>query len=184
MTVLSEVILNVARLLAHELGEYEVAGEGLLMPSAALLEADGLKLAAPLAWQLTVRSSGGDDDFILEGTVSGVAVMECRRCLDPVEVPIRSSFYYPMVYRASRQPLTLIEGADGDDALLFGHPQIDFTELITELFSIDLPLTVLCREDCRGLSPAGVNLNRHPEAAKEAVHEAPSPFAVLKDLKL
>jgi uncharacterized protein len=181
----AEVVLNVAQLLAHDPSEYEVRGEGLLMPSDELLKADGLRLAEPLRWELVVRNAGGDDDFILEGFVSGVAVLECRRCLDEVRVASSAEFYYPMIYQASRKPLTLIEADDEDELLIFGHPEIDFTELITQLFTIDLPLTVLCQEDCKGLSASGVNLNRYPEAADEAPADEPaSPFDVLKDFEV
>jgi uncharacterized protein len=181
----SEVVLNVAQLLAHDPIDYEVRGEGLFTPSDELLKVNGLKLAEPLKWELIVRNAGGDDDFILEGSVSGVALLECRRCLDEVQVVSSAEFYYPMIYQASRKPLTLIEADDEDDVLLFGHPEIDFTELVTQLFAIDLPLTVLCQEDCKGLSASGVNLNRHPEAADDAPADEPaSPFEALKDFEV
>lgn len=182
-----DATLNLSSLLSHDPGSYEVSGEGALMPEAALLEADGLRLDVPLEWQLEVQSTGGDDDFILTGKVAGTALMECRRCLEDVPVALESSFIYPMIYRPGAEGLELLETEEDEDTLVFGQPQVDFAELLTQLFAIDLPLTALCREECRGLSAEGVNLNLHPEAAERPEAEPDdeaSPFAPLKKLEL
>ncbi|MFN2323969.1 MAG: hypothetical protein ABR510_13560, partial [Trueperaceae bacterium] len=53
--------INLTALLRRAPGsDDEVADEGLLEPTADLLAADGLRLAAPLAWSLTVTRIGGD----------------------------------------------------------------------------------------------------------------------------
>ena len=190
MSVQQDATLNLATLLKldPELGE-EVHGEGEFMPSAALLEADGLRVAEPLQWQLTVRASGGDD-YILTGNVAGSVVQECRRCLTEVATRVRSNLVYPMHYqpRKSRggEVLTLLENDDEDDTLVFTQPEVDFAPLLVQLFAIESPLTVLCKEDCRGLSLDGVNLNDHPEHAAPAQPEpgTPSPFAALKEIEL
>lgn len=188
MSVRNDATLNLSRLLHKDSTEYEVSGEGLLAPDADLLAANDLRLGEPLEWTLTVRGTGGDDDFLLEGEVRGTALMECRRCLDDVPVEIETDLIYPMIYRPGSGELTLVETEEDDeDVLSFGRPDVDFANLLTQLVAIDLPLTALCREDCRGLSSAGVNLNEHPEAAEDdAEEERPeeSPFAALKKLEL
>ena len=184
--VSADATLNLSSLISRDPSQYEVSGEGLLEPSEELLELDGLRLAEPIDWELEVRSTGGDDDFVLTGSAAGVAVMECRRCLDEVEVESVSNLVYPMVYRPGTEGLVLLENDDDEeDVLVFGKPEVDFASLITQVFAIDLPLTALCRDDCKGLSSDGVNLNEHPEheAPKEET-DAPSPFAVLKDLEV
>ncbi len=179
-------ILNLAQLLGGDVGAYEVEDEGLLTPDDDLLTADGLRLLEPLSWHLTVRSTGGDDDFILEGETSGVALLECRRCLEDAAVEVHSSFIYPMIYRPGSEELILLENdEDEEDTLRFGKPEVDFAPLITQLFAIDLPLTALCKDDCRGLSPDGVNLNDHPEHVSEDLPSGTaSPFAALKDFEV
>ena len=181
-----DAILNLASLLKQDLDAgSEVEGEGLLMPEGALLEADGLQLAEPLEWHLSVRSMGGDDDYLLMGDVSGTAVQECRRCLTDVATTLHTDLIYPMEYKVGSGNLTLKEGEDEEDTLIFGKPEVDFAPLLTQIFAIDLPLTVLCKEDCKGLSLDGVNLNDHPEHETVVQDEQPqSPFAVLKDLDL
>ncbi len=184
-----DALLNLAPLLNRAPGSAdEVTGEGALEPEPALLEADGLTLGGPLAWQVAVRNTGGDDDFIVEGTVSGTAVLECRRCLSEVRTEAQAEFVLPMEYRAGESDLRLDEiTEDDEELLLFGHPEVDFAPLLAQLFAIELPLTVVCREGCKGLSLDGVDLNEHPELEDEDPQRhqaASSPFDVLKDLDI
>lgn len=179
--------LNLANLLSHAPGaDSDVEAEGLLEPTPEALEELGLRVEGPLAWRVAVRNTGGDDDFIVTGEVEGTAVIECRRCLTEVPTPVHSSFAYPMIYKPGADELTLIEDDEADEDLLaFGRPSVDFAPLLTQVFAIDQPLTALCREDCRGLSVDGVNLNEHPDhEAPRQTEPEPSPFAVLKDLDL
>src|SRR5690554_5761395 len=164
-----DATLNLASLLHHAPGsELEVEAEGLLEPAEELLVADGLRLAGAIAWHVRVINTGGDDDFVADGTIDATAVMECRRCLTDVQVHVGTDFVYPMSYRPSDQPLRLEELEDEEEELLvFGRPEVDFAPLLTELIAIEVPLTALCREDCRGLNLDGVNLNEHPELADD-----------------
>lgn len=179
-----DATLNLASLLHHAPGsESEVEAEGVLEPSDELLVADGLSLDGPLEWRVRVVNTGGDDDFIVDGEVSGTAVLECRRCLTEVPIELETDFVYPMTYRPSTAPLTLDElDDDEEERLVFGDPQVDFAPLLTQLFAIEAPLTALCKESCLGLNEDGVNLNEHPELAKASDKlQAPSPFAALSD---
>lgn len=166
----------------------EVRGEGLLAPADELLDADGLRIRGPLEWELTVVNAGGDDDYVLEGSVNGTAINECRRCLTDVDTDVETSFVYPMKYRPSDRPLTLDEfDEDGDeDVLVFGSPQVDFAAFLTQMLAIEQPITVLCKPDCLGLNEEGVNLNEHPELAPKAQREeqSKSPFSALRDIDL
>lgn len=190
-----DALLNLSRLLSHAPGtDPEVEGEGLLAPSEAQLAEAGLRLGGPLHWRVLVRSTGGDEDFLAEGEVDGTAVMECRRCLTEVDTEVETNFLYPMVYRPAQEAdLALLETPVGDvedaledeDVLAFGRPEVDFAPLLRQVFAIDLPLTALCREECRGLATDGVNLNEHPDHVPEGeIPEEESPFAALKDLDL
>ncbi len=181
MTVSATATINVSSLLVHDVSEYEAHAEGQLIPDAKLLEVVGLHLKEALQWQVIVRSTGGDDDFILEGSVSGKAWMDCRRCLEAAEVDLAASFIYPMVYKPGQTELMLEQVPDEEDRLVFGKPLIDLTELLTQLTAIELPLTALCREDCKGLSPEGINLNEHPEVQAAPDSMPNSPFGKLKD---
>jgi uncharacterized protein len=182
--------LNLTSILRQAPGsDDEVFEEGLLDPPAALLEADGLRIPAPLAWSLTVRRTGGDDeDFLLEGEVEGSVLLECRRCVRDVTVEVHSDLFFLMRHNPSQTEPLRVEGDDeiDDDVLVFGPPVVDFAPLLLQFLAIDVPLTALCREDCKGLSIDGVDLNEHPDhvPAGERPVEPDSPFSALKDLDL
>lgn len=186
----SDATLNLSALLTNAPGApLDVRGEGLLEPAHDLLDSDGLRLAGPLQWRLSVVNAGGDDDFVLEGSVKGTTVTECRRCLTDVETETRASFVYPMQYRPSDRPLQLDEfDEEGkEDVLVFGAPEVDFASFLTQLVAIEQPIAALCKDTCLGLNEEGVNLNNHPELADEAKPEEPaaaSPFEALRDIDL
>lgn len=182
-----DAVLNLSSILSHAPGApTEVVGEGLLTADEAVQREYGIQLVEPMRWELTVRSTGGDDDYIVEGSIAGAAIIECRRCLKPVTAEASGSFVFPMVYDPAQDAsLTLVESEEEDELLSFGQPSVDFGPLLAQMFAIELPLTVLCKDACRGLSIDGVDLNVHPDhepPRREA--EEPSPFEVLKDLEL
>ncbi len=186
----SDATLNLSSLLTHSpSAPLDVRGEGLLVPDHELLDNDGLRLAGPLEWRLTVVNAGGDDDFVLEGSVKGTTVNECRRCLTDVETEVRASFVYSMQYRPSDRPLELDDTDEEgkEDVLVFGAPEVDFASFLTQMLAIEQPLTVLCKAACLGLNEEGVNLNEHPELAPQHSPEEPkpeSPFTALRDIDL
>jgi len=129
----------------------------------------------------------GTGEIVVRGAVQGMLAQECRRCLTEVVTAARATFVMPMLYLASEEGLRLDEVSDDDEErLVFGRPEVDFAPLLAQLFAIELPLTALCREDCKGLSLDGVNLNEHPELqeADRARRDAASPFEALKDIDL
>jgi uncharacterized metal-binding protein YceD (DUF177 family) len=170
---LSSAVLNLASLLRHDLttgGEAE--GQGEFMPDPAW-HSDELTFSEPLEYDLNVRTAGGDD-FILTGTVSGAVDLPCRRCLEPVRTESRSDFLYPMKYRPSKSGLEMVFDDQEDEVLVFGKPEVDFAEMLTEIFSVDLPLAVE--------HPEGVACERLSERyAERAETPTPSPFASLED---
>lgn len=188
MVARQEASLNLTALLRQAPGsDDEVSDEGLLDPPAAMLEADGLQPLGPLAWSLTVQRTGGDeDDFLVQGEVGGTVQLECRRCLSEVHVDVATEIFYPMTYRPSDDAELNFADDSEDDVLVFGQPVVDFAPLLVQALAIDVPLTVLCRDDCKGLSLDGVNLNEHPDhvAADTSVERPESPFAALKDIDL
>jgi uncharacterized protein len=180
-----EALVNLTSIIRRAPGaDDEVVEEGLLAPSAELLAADALEVVGPIAWSLDMQRTGGDeDDFFLQGEVDGTVRMECRRCLKPVDVAVHADFIYPMAYRPAQEAeLELSEAEDEDDILTFGTTVIDFAPLLVQMLAIEVPLTALCRPDCRGLSLDGVDLNLHPEHAGDPTATRPSPFAALADL--
>lgn len=100
--------------------------------------------------------------------------MPCRRCLQPVSVPSESDFLYEMEYRPGGPGLDMVQ-VDDEELLVFGRPEVDFAEMLTEIYAVDLPLTAVCPPDrpCEDL--AGQFGTDHTHEARR------SPFASLED---
>lgn len=118
-----------------------------------------LELHGPLLWKATVTSMG-DDEFYLSGEVSGYAILECARCLDPTQAAVHGFFQFVMRYVPGQKHLGVLE-EDEEEILTFGENTIDLSELLADTFFTSLPYTVLCQEDCPGLcTDCGANLKR------------------------
>ncbi len=174
-----DVTVNLSRLLRNDPhAEGEVEARGQFQPEVALYE-DDFELSSPLDYHLVI-SAVGDDEYLLQGTVSGKVMMACRRCLKPVEVSWESELIYTMEFAPGTEELVLKLDEDDDEVLLFGRPEVDFAVLLTEVFTVDRPLTVAHPQgdpDCEDL--ASLYGQDHETAV-----DGGSPFASLKDLDL
>lgn len=184
-----DVTLNLASLLGFRGDDLVV--EGVWQPDVERLEPLDLDVSEPLTWRIRIQRISGDEDvYLFDAKVSGVARMACRRCLTDVDVPVSTSLLYTLHYEPSSNPqpgAVFLREVDEEDVLVFQRPEVDFGDLLLEMLAVELPLTVLCREDCKGLSLDGINLNEHPEAAEQDAQDNESdanesPFAVLRDL--
>ncbi|ADD27614.1 YceD family protein [Meiothermus ruber] len=120
-----------------------------------------IPLVGPAVWRVSVTKMEGEGgvDFWLSGEIAGNALMECRRCLTPTPAAVRAHFQYLLRYQSGLAHLEAIEENE-EEILLFGHPDLDLEPLLSEAFALELPYTVLCKEDCKGLCPVcGANLN-------------------------
>jgi uncharacterized protein len=120
----------------------------------------------------TVRFSRTPQGFLLQGDFIAEINLECVRCLDEFSQPLKWSV--TDLYAFDRRNITesgLLVPEDG---------QIDLEPLLREYALLEVPISPVCKPDCKGLCPVcGENLNKtdcghHPEPD--------SPFAVLKDM--
>lgn len=165
--------INLSRLL-REGGSLQAQGELL---GAVALEGGEIPLHTPAKWGVSVtRLEGeGGQEFWLSGEIAGYAVMECRRCLGPTPVLVQAHFQTMLRYTPGLAHPLLVE--DEEEVLLFGHPILDLSPILSEAFALELPYTALCREDCKGLCPiCGANRNEvncgHQEKPRTRLAEA------------
>ena len=94
-------------------------------------------------------------DVLVQGTVKGVVRQECRRCLEPVTVPVAENV--SMFFQAGVRE----EQAEAEE--VYALPErgdLDLSQAVREQVALAVPQFVECREDCRGLCPTcGTNLN-------------------------
>ena len=82
-------------------------------------------------------------------------VSECARCLAPVKQMI--SFSFESIVKVDENEEMLI---DEDAVVIDSSNQLDVDELVSGLILMNLPMKVLCREDCKGICPkCGKDLN-------------------------
>lgn len=103
--------------------------------------------------------NNGDQKLKITGRLHLTLSIPCSRCLEPVEVPfdldIEQDVDCKMTEEERRENLEeqpFIEGYD-----------LDIDHFVCNELLLNLPMKVLCREDCKGLcSKCGANLNEHP----------------------
>jgi uncharacterized protein len=111
--------------------------------------------------------------LVAEVALSGRTQAECARCLDPFELPVATEF--TELYAFDERHMS-------DSQLLVpSNHQIDLAPLAREYLVLDMPITPLCRPDCKGLCiVCGVNRN-HEDCGHDQTPPDPR-FSVLKDL--
>ena len=87
-------------------------------------------------------------ELALDTTLAAV----CDRCGEVFDKPFHLDCEYLLA--------TELEDEENDEILLLEDGTVDLGELSREVFILNMPTKLLCREDCRGLCPGcGVNLN-------------------------
>jgi uncharacterized protein len=103
--------------------------------------------------------------------------------LNEVIIPIEAPFdliYLPEDPAAGKSGETELHNRDLDLAV-YENDQINLDDLVLEQLELNLPIRVLCREDCRGLcSECGADLNLEECQCQKPVD---SRWQVLADLK-
>lgn len=141
-------------------------------------------LASPISVDLHLDAV--TDGIVVRGTVAFALRLLCARCLKPLHE--QRSVQVAELFRRPRRDL---DGADEQEddpeaeeayRITADLTAIDLTSMLHDVVVMDVPLRVLCREDCRGLCPrCGADRN-----AGDCGHD-PSPgpdprWAKLRDL--
>ena len=107
----------------------------------------------------------------LKATVTGDYTTPCARCLKPVMSSFDADIY---------EDLT---GEDADEELIVKDGnEWDLTELVLSDILLELPMSVLCSEDCKGFCPScGKDLNSGSCSCEKEQWD--SRFDILKNFK-
>lgn len=93
------------------------------------------------------------DEVYVSGTLTYEIAAPCSRCLK-VSKCVRTVKFDERFLPDDRSE------EEEDSALVYSRDKIDLTPFINELILTDLPLSLLCKEDCKGLCPVcGQDLN-------------------------
>jgi len=101
----------------------------------------------------TVRVSRTPQGLLMQVKLHAWIETECVRCLDLFEQELHTDFseLYAFTHRSTTES-NLILPEDG---------HIDLEPILREYMLLEVPISPLCRQDCKGLCPVcGENLNR------------------------
>ena len=126
------------------------------------------------------------ETFYVEGDIRTQAETDCSRCLEAARLPISTAFKYILtsaqVEHQEEKELKEL-GAEDLDFVYYQDDLIDLDPLIIEQILLQIPMKVLCQEDCRGLCPhCGINLNQHSCQCHD--ERIDSRLAILKKMKV
>jgi len=124
-------------------------------------------------------------EVILKGSVSTEMEMICSRCLEPLQYKVRSKISSRYVPGQETDSLDLDVELHTSDIEVEYCPddRIDLTQAVYDQMMLSLPLTRLCREDCKGIcSQCGINRNKKNCQCSDNDSVDPR-LAVLKTLK-
>jgi uncharacterized protein len=156
--VVDSLTYNVAQLLRDTVGTYrniEVSAE-LAELAPELEESGDAVLSGP------IRLMHTNTGVFVQGRLRAEMQMSCARCLEPVAVPLEvavEEVFSPTIDILTGKSIT---PEDEDQALWIDeHHILDLSEVTRQGVLLAVPMSVTCREDCRGLcSNCGQNLNQ------------------------
>ena len=124
-------------------------------------------------------------DIRVRGRLAAGITAPCDRCLEDVSFAIDQPFdlfYAPGDFVGEATPETELQLQRRDlDFSVYDGDAIDLDELVREQLALNLPLRVLCKEDCRGLCPqCGADLNRETCGCQKPLDPRWRPLADLK----
>jgi uncharacterized protein len=166
----------------------EIPDEGLVVSQA--IPDDLLKDALEGLEPDLAQSGGGIEltltrartDVIVSGRVSAALLLACQACLKPAALTVRAPLNAVYVEGDENEP-SEDDDLDAEDVLQYDGEVVDLRPMIREQLILSLPMSVRCKDDCKGLCPVcGGDRNLKDCGHKVELEE--SPFAALKSLKL
>jgi len=136
-------------------------------PANLRLELIGVPVGAPL--ELDLRLEAVMEGVLVSGTVRGSVTGECGRCLEPISdevvLDLQELFAYP--------DSATDETTAADEAGRIEGDLINLEPTVRDTVVLGLPLSPLCRDDCRGLcATCGV---RWDDLPSDHAHERIDP---------
>jgi uncharacterized protein len=123
------------------------------------------------------------ENVFLEGSIDTVLAVMCSRCLERALLPVSTLFRYTLVPLPDRQSPEIELSSEDLESGYYDEDVFDLEQLILEQIILQIPIKVLCEEDCRGLCPScGINLNMETCRCRDKIVD--DRFAVLKNIKI
>ena len=128
------------------------------IPAEALDRPDLTDLGE-IDWRGEIRRDS--PGFWLEGRLTYSQTLACSRCLAPIVQPIESRFEFALRVGAAEPMVGEVELTESDLSTVYlENEQFDTEPILLEQLQLNIPMRLVCRDDCAGLCPTcGVNRN-------------------------
>lgn len=138
------------------------------------------RIAEPLKTSIFVMPA--DDGCVVRGTLTGQVVVPCSRCAENASLKIDSKYdEYEEIPKAPERGK--LEKGQGHIVFDRNAPMLDLAAVAWEELMLSLPVTPLCRDNCKGLCPdCGANLNMG--ACGCAANDGDPRLAALRNVKI
>jgi uncharacterized protein len=132
---------------------------------------------------LDLQATRDGDKVDLVGSVKATIEQDCDRCLTAFSTALNQSFDLSYVPARPASPMEEKElGGDDLSTAFYQGEEIDLDDLVREQIELALPMSRLCKSDCRGLCPeCGANLNE--QECNCTVEQIDPRWSALKELK-
>lgn len=130
-------------------------GTPLIFEVESVLEEEpDLDLAQPIKGKLNAISTG--NLLMINGEFETVVILECARCLKPIEVPIRFSVeeefdVQGVPSRSGGKSFAQVQNHDDEFENLFSGNALLYEELLRQNIWLNIPEKPLCAENCEDL---------------------------------
>jgi uncharacterized protein len=136
----------------------------LMAAVAPEAEADpeGEAASWPQRGEYHLRLTKNEQNVFVKGSLSAEVSLTCARCLGRAGLRVEESFALTLAPRQTdeTEPEELELSADDLDFGYFDDDVIDLDALVRERIVLEIPISPLCSENCRGLCPTcGQDLN-------------------------
>lgn len=149
---------------------------------AESLDRPELKELGEISWSGQVAAA--PPGYRLQARLDYEQELYCTRCLSPVREPVASTVDLILMVRPAEPTVGEVQLAEQELGLVaLDDERLDTTPILIEQIHLNVPMSVLCKPECKGLCPrCGSDLNRNPDCCEA---EAVDPrWSALEDLDL
>lgn len=119
----------------------------------------------------------GDKKLEVEGKAKLALIIPCDRCLDPVRIDLEFDIIRAIDLNETEEERI----ADLDEQPYVNGYNLDVDQLVCDELILNLPMKVLCSDDCKGIcNRCGTNLNH--ETCDCDIRSADPRMAVIQDI--
>lgn len=153
-------------------GEVKKLNMAVDMPPV-LTEVEQIGFDGPVKLDLVLTNV--NDTISVEGKVKANLRLACGSCLDSFTMPVEAEV--SEVYYNEAQ----VEITPGEEWIPYTGDMLDLTPEVLKSIMVELPMRLVCRDDCKGLCP-GCGKNRNLEQCQCAGEVVDPRLEVLKQL--